>query len=233
MQKNYQLAASSSASAPAQIAEDYANRLKKNMKKLDKWARQEGIECYRLYDADLPEYNVAVDRYADWVVIQEYAPPKTIDALKARQRLFDVISATLTVLELPANRLVLKTREKQKGKSQYQKLGEKGEYFEVREFNARFWVNLTDYLDTGLFIDHRLARRMLGQMSKGKDFLTCSPIPAAPACMPPWRGALHHHGGYVAHLSGVGGAQYASQRPERASAPPDAGGLPELAARKS
>jgi len=171
VQKNYQLAASSSASAPAQIAEDYANRLKKNMKKLDKWARQEGIECYRLYDADLPEYNVAVDRYADWVVIQEYAPPKTIDALKARQRLFDVISATLTVLELPANRLVLKTREKQKGKSQYQKLGEKGEYFEVREFNARFWVNLTDYLDTGLFIDHRLARRMLGQMSKGKDFL--------------------------------------------------------------
>ena len=170
VQKNYQLAENSSEKG-AQIAEDYANRLRKNLKKLEKWARQEGIECYRLYDADLPEYNVAVDRYGEWVVVQEYAPPKTIDAAKARQRLFDVIGATLSVLELPANRLVLKTRERQKGKNQYQKLGEKGDFMEVREYNARLWVNLTDYLDTGLFLDHRIARHMLGKMSKDKDFL--------------------------------------------------------------
>ncbi|WP_428945753.1 bifunctional 23S rRNA (guanine(2069)-N(7))-methyltransferase RlmK/23S rRNA (guanine(2445)-N(2))-methyltransferase RlmL [Pantoea sp. FN060301] len=170
VQKNYQLAANSAANV-AQIAEDYANRLRKNLKKLEKWARQEGIECYRLYDADLPDYNVAVDRYGDWVVVQEYAPPKTIEPAKARQRLFDVISATLSVLDLPANRLVLKTRERQKGKSQYEKMGEKGDFFEVSEYNARMWVNLTDYLDTGLFLDHRIARKMLGQMSKGKDFL--------------------------------------------------------------
>ncbi|EOS96594.1 bifunctional 23S rRNA (guanine(2069)-N(7))-methyltransferase RlmK/23S rRNA (guanine(2445)-N(2))-methyltransferase RlmL [Erwinia tracheiphila] len=171
VQKNYQLAASTMSTGQAKIAEDYANRLRKNLKKLGKWASQSGIECYRLYDADLPEYNVAVDRYADWVVVQEYAPPKTIDAAKARQRLFDVIAATLSVLELPANRLVLKTRERQKGKSQYQKLGEKGDFFEVAEFNAKLWVNLTDYLDTGLFLDHRIARKMLGEMSRGKDFL--------------------------------------------------------------
>jgi len=170
VQKNYQLAENSSENG-AQIAEDYANRLRKNMKKLEKWARQEGIACYRLYDADLPEYNVAVDRYGEWVVVQEYAPPKTIDAAKARQRLFDVIGATLSVLELPANRLVLKTRERQKGKNQYQKLGEKGDFFEVQEYNARLLVNLTDYLDTGLFLDHRIARHMLGKMSKDKDFL--------------------------------------------------------------
>ncbi len=170
VQKNYQLAASSGESS-AQIAEDFANRLRKNVKKLEKWAQQSGIQCYRLYDADLPEYNVAVDRYADWVVIQEYAPPKTVDANKARQRLLDVISATLSVLALPANRLVLKTRERQKGKNQYQKLSEKGNYLEVQEFNARLLVNLTDYLDTGLFLDHRIARQMLGKMSKGKDFL--------------------------------------------------------------
>lgn len=97
-------------------AEDYANRLRKNLKKFEKWARQEGIECYRLYDADLPEYNVAVDRYADWVVVQEYAPPKTIDAHKARQRLFDIIAATISVLGIAPNKLVLKTRERQKGK---------------------------------------------------------------------------------------------------------------------
>ncbi|UYU33209.1 bifunctional 23S rRNA (guanine(2069)-N(7))-methyltransferase RlmK/23S rRNA (guanine(2445)-N(2))-methyltransferase RlmL [Siccibacter colletis] len=171
VQKNYQLAENTSGAVPGQLAEDYANRLRKNIKKLDKWARQEGIECYRLYDADLPEYNVAVDRYADWVVVQEYAPPKTVDPAKARQRLFDIIAATLSVLNLPTNKLVLKTRERQKGSSQYQKMGEKGEFMEVREYDARLWVNLTDYLDTGLFLDHRIARRMLGEMSKGKDFL--------------------------------------------------------------
>ncbi|QTF08122.1 bifunctional 23S rRNA (guanine(2069)-N(7))-methyltransferase RlmK/23S rRNA (guanine(2445)-N(2))-methyltransferase RlmL [Brenneria izadpanahii] len=170
VQKNYQLAESQGENS-GRIAEDFANRLRKNLRKLDKWARQQGIECYRLYDADLPEYNVAVDRYGSWVVVQEYAPPKTVDAQKARQRLFDVINATLNVLELPSNRLILKTRERQKGKSQYEKLAQKGEFLLVEEYNAKLWVNLTDYLDTGLFLDHRIARKMLGEMSQGKDFL--------------------------------------------------------------
>ncbi|EQA5366028.1 bifunctional 23S rRNA (guanine(2069)-N(7))-methyltransferase RlmK/23S rRNA (guanine(2445)-N(2))-methyltransferase RlmL [Klebsiella pneumoniae] len=170
VQKNYHLA-ESEGGKPAMLAEDFANRLRINLKKFEKWARQEGIECYRLYDADLPEYNVAIDRYADWVVVQEYAPPKTVDAHKARQRLFDIIAATIAVLDMAPNKLVLKTRERQKGKNQYQKMAEKGDFIEVQEYNARLWVNLTDYLDTGLFLDHRIARRMLGQMSKGKDFL--------------------------------------------------------------
>ncbi|MEZ2603102.1 bifunctional 23S rRNA (guanine(2069)-N(7))-methyltransferase RlmK/23S rRNA (guanine(2445)-N(2))-methyltransferase RlmL [Kluyvera intermedia] len=170
VQKNYHLT-ESTGEAPASLAEDYANRLRKNLKKFQKWAKQEGIECYRLYDADLPEYNVAVDRYADWVVVQEYAPPKTVDANKARQRLFDIIAATIAVLGIAPNKLVLKTRERQKGKNQYQKMNEKGDFMQVSEYNARLWVNLTDYLDTGLFLDHRIARRMLGEMSKGKDFL--------------------------------------------------------------
>ncbi|HDG1691776.1 TPA: bifunctional 23S rRNA (guanine(2069)-N(7))-methyltransferase RlmK/23S rRNA (guanine(2445)-N(2))-methyltransferase RlmL [Kluyvera georgiana] len=170
VQKNYHLT-ESTGEKPASLAEDYANRLRKNLKKFEKWAKQEGIECYRLYDADLPEYNVAVDRYADWVVVQEYAPPKTVDANKARQRLFDIIAATIAVLGIAPNKLVLKTRERQKGKNQYQKMNEKGDFMQVSEYNARLWVNLTDYLDTGLFLDHRIARRMLGEMSKGKDFL--------------------------------------------------------------
>jgi len=170
VQKNYQLSDTPPATAQ-DIGADFANRLRKNEKKLAKWAKQEGVECYRLYDADLPEYNVAVDRYADYVVVQEYAPPKTVDPNKARQRLFDVISATLAVLELPAHKLILKTRQRQKGKQQYEKLAEKQNSFLVKEYNAQLWVNLTDYLDTGLFLDHRLARKMLGQMSKGKDFL--------------------------------------------------------------
>ncbi|CNH63029.1 23S rRNA m(2)G2445 methyltransferase [Yersinia aldovae] len=171
VQKNYPLAANPQGAAGVQVAEDYANRLRKNVKKLDKWAKQQGIECYRLYDADLPDYNVAVDRYGSKVVVQEYAPPKTIDAQKARQRLFDVINATLAVLNLPSNQLVLKTRERQKGKNQYEKLAQKGEFLLVSEYNAKLWVNLTDYLDTGLFLDHRIARQMLGKMSQGKDFL--------------------------------------------------------------
>ncbi|MEH0832526.1 bifunctional 23S rRNA (guanine(2069)-N(7))-methyltransferase RlmK/23S rRNA (guanine(2445)-N(2))-methyltransferase RlmL [Pectobacterium cacticida] len=170
VQKNYQLAETQGESA-GQIAEDFANRLRKNLRKLEKWARQQGIECYRLYDADLPEYNVAVDRYGSWVVVQEYAPPKTVDAQKARQRLFDVINATLSVLELPSNRLVLKTRERQKGKNQYEKLAQKGDFLLMEEFGAKLWVNLTDYLDTGLFLDHRIARKMLSEISRGKDFL--------------------------------------------------------------
>ena len=171
VQKNYHLTEKEGDSKPSTVAEDYANRLRKNLKKFEKWAKQEGIECYRLYDADLPEYNVAVDRYADWVVVQEYAAPKTIDAQKARQRLLDIIAATIGVLGIAPNKLVLKTRERQKGTNQYQKMSDKGDFIEVGEYNARLWVNLTDYLDTGLFLDHRIARRMLGQMSKGKDFL--------------------------------------------------------------
>ncbi|MER2472961.1 bifunctional 23S rRNA (guanine(2069)-N(7))-methyltransferase RlmK/23S rRNA (guanine(2445)-N(2))-methyltransferase RlmL [Photorhabdus laumondii] len=170
VQKNYQLS-DKPHSSEVNVAEDYANRLRKNEKKLTHWAKQQGIDCYRLYDADLPEYNVAVDRYADKVVIQEYAPPKSVDANKARQRLFDVISATMQVLGLSSNQLVLKTRQRQKGKSQYERMAEKQEFFLVNEYDAKFWVNLTDYLDTGLFLDHRIARKMLGEMSEGKDFL--------------------------------------------------------------
>ncbi|MEG2830913.1 MAG: bifunctional 23S rRNA (guanine(2069)-N(7))-methyltransferase RlmK/23S rRNA (guanine(2445)-N(2))-methyltransferase RlmL, partial [Edwardsiella sp. (in: enterobacteria)] len=169
VQKNYRLSAAPQAGG--EVAQDYANRLRKNLKKFDKWARQEGLTCYRVYDADLPEYNVAVDRYGEKIVVQEYAPPKSVDAQKARQRLFDVVSVTQSVMGVSGNNLILKTRERQKGKSQYEKLAQKGEFMEVHEYGARFWVNLTDYLDSGLFIDHRIARRMLGEMSRGKDFL--------------------------------------------------------------
>lgn len=172
-QKNYLLAETAAApgQAEGQIAADFANRLRKNVRALQKWVAQEKLDCYRLYDADLPEYNVAIDCYSSWVVIQEYVAPKSIDPERARQRLYDVINATLAVLAIPASRLVVKARERQKGKSQYEKLAQKGEFLLVEEYGAKLWVNLTDYLDTGLFLDHRIARRMLGEMSRGKDFL--------------------------------------------------------------
>ncbi|MFC0178824.1 bifunctional 23S rRNA (guanine(2069)-N(7))-methyltransferase RlmK/23S rRNA (guanine(2445)-N(2))-methyltransferase RlmL [Thorsellia kenyensis] len=153
------------------IAVDFANRLKKNLSKFDKWAEKEGIECYRIYDADLPEYNVAIDRYSDYVVLQEYAPPKTIDENIARKRRFDAINTALNVLKLTPQQLILKTRERQSGQKQYHRIAKKENMIEVQEYQAKFWVNLTDYLDTGLFIDHRLARKKIGEMAKAKDFL--------------------------------------------------------------
>ncbi|EXI61275.1 23S rRNA methyltransferase [Mannheimia granulomatis] len=155
----------------AQVAPDFANRLAKNIKKMEKWAKQQGIDAYRLYDADLPEYNLAVDRYGDHIVVQEYQAPKNIDEQKARQRLLDAVSATLYVTGVETNKLVLKVRQKQKGTNQYEKLANKGDYFYVNEYGAKLWVNLTDYLDTGLFLDHRLTRKMVGEMAKGKTFL--------------------------------------------------------------
>ncbi len=181
VQKNYQISALRQENADdtspltfeknSQVAPDFANRLQKNRKKIEKWAKKEGLEAYRIYDADLPEYNLAVDVYGEQIVIQEYAPPKNVDANKARQRLLDAISATLAVMEIETNHLILKTRQKQKGSNQYEKLAHKGEYFYVNEYGAKLWVNLTDYLDTGLFLDHRKTRKMLGEMAKNKDFL--------------------------------------------------------------
>ena len=184
VQKNYQIAERTEQSAvenalefdrtssvTSEVAVDFANRLQKNIKKIEKWAKQQGLDAYRLYDADLPEYNLAVDRYGDHIVVQEYAAPKNIDENKARQRLLDAVNATLQVTGIETNKLILKVRQKQKGTNQYEKLANKGEYFYVNEYGAKLWVNLTDYLDTGLFLDHRLTRKMLGEMAQGKDFL--------------------------------------------------------------
>ena len=184
VQKNYQIAERAeqgtvenaleferTSSVSSDVAVDFANRLQKNIKKIEKWAKQQGLDAYRLYDADLPEYNLAVDRYADHIVVQEYAAPKNIDENKARQRLLDAVNATLNVTGIETNKLILKVRQKQKGTNQYEKLANKGEYFYVNEYGAKLWVNLTDYLDTGLFLDHRLTRKMLGEMAQGKDFL--------------------------------------------------------------
>ena len=168
--RNYQIALDSVASSK-QVAEDFANRLKKNLKGLEKWAQKEGIECYRLYDADLPEYNAAIDRYRDWLVVQEYAAPKDIPAQKTRQRLLDMVQAAIAVTGVDGEKVVLKVRERQEGKQQYQKLAEEKQRFEVSEYGAKLWVNLHDYLDTGLFLDHRTTRRKLGEMAKGTRFL--------------------------------------------------------------
>lgn len=175
-QKNYSISEraaqdSSDNVTESLVAPDFSNRLKKNIAKIGKWARKEKLDCYRVYDADLPDYNVAIDVYLDQLVIQEYAAPKDIPEEKAKRRLTDIIRATIQVTGTPANKVVLKVREKQKGRAQYQKLSQQSETLVVNEYGVKLSVNLHDYLDTGLFLDHKITRRKLGEMAQGKDFL--------------------------------------------------------------
>lgn len=148
-----------------------ANRIRKNLKQLGKWARKNDIQCYRVYDADLPEYAVAVDLYNDWVHVQEYAAPKSVDKVKAFSRLQEVVQILPEVLGVPASHVVLKQRKRQQGSSQYEKQDQTAHFMEVSEGGCRLLVNLHDYLDTGLFLDHRPTRLSIQQQAKGKDFL--------------------------------------------------------------
>lgn len=149
----------------------FANRLIKNKKNLKSWLKKESIECYRIYDADIPEYNVAVDVYGDHIVIQEYAAPATIEADKVAKRLQEVIYFAPKVLDVPVDKVIIKTRAKQKGTQQYQKVNDKHQAFVVHEYGAKLKVNLWDYLDTGLFLDHRKTRQIVAQKCKNKSLL--------------------------------------------------------------
>ncbi|MCS3467154.1 23S rRNA (guanine2445-N2)-methyltransferase / 23S rRNA (guanine2069-N7)-methyltransferase [Pseudomonas sp. JUb42] len=149
----------------------FANRLQKNLKQMGKWVRREGIDCYRVYDADMPEYSLAIDLYHDWVHVQEYAAPKSIDPEKASARLFDALAAIPQALGIDKSRVVIKRRERQSGTRQYERQSAQGQFLEVGEGGIKLLVNLTDYLDTGLFLDHRPMRMRIQREAEGKRFL--------------------------------------------------------------
>ena len=152
-------------------AEDFTNRLQKNMQNLKKWAVKENIYCLRIYDADLPDFNVAVDLYGDRLHVQEYAPPKTIDPEKAKKRFNLALASIRAVTGLGRDAIFIKTRARQEGKTQYTKQSTASKRFIVQEGKAKILVNLTDYLDTGLFLDHRQIRLRIAAEAKGKHFL--------------------------------------------------------------
>jgi len=149
----------------------FANRLRKNLRHLRKWAQREGVSCYRVYDADIPEYAVAVDLYEGWVHLQEYAPPAEIESAKAERRWREILTVAPQVLQIEPERIFSKTRQRQKGAAQYRKLDETGQFHQVQEGGAKLLVNFTDYLDTGLFLDHRITRDLVRQWAQGKRFL--------------------------------------------------------------
>ena len=154
-------------------ADMLANRLRKNKAHLQKWAKRQGVECYRLYDADLPEYAFAIDIYPDYAVLQEYAPPASIPTHVADQRRYDVISVVPEVLNIPSEQVIVKQRKRQRGDQQYEKLAVQRQFLTVTEGKAQLLVNLWDYLDTGLFLDHRLLRLRFAQLTPGTHFLNC------------------------------------------------------------
>jgi len=145
----------------------FANRLRKNLRLLGKWARREGVTCYRLYDADMPEYAIAVDLYGRWAHVQEYAAPGTVAPERAEARLREAMAVLPEVLDIPPGNVVLKVRRRQKGPAQYERQAMTGDFHEVGEGGLRFLVNLSDYLDTGLFLDHRPTRAMIRDLAVG------------------------------------------------------------------
>ncbi len=161
-------------------AEALRNRLRKNLKHIRRIAQRQDWSCYRLYDADLPEFNVAVDRYLDetgteWVDIQEYQAPAKVDPQLARQRLAIAVLCIQEVLDADEDHLLVRQRRRQTGKGQYGRMAEervRRVVVEGRDAGAtRLWINLTDYLDTGLFLDHRLVRDRVAELAQGKSLL--------------------------------------------------------------
>jgi 23S rRNA (guanine2445-N2)-methyltransferase / 23S rRNA (guanine2069-N7)-methyltransferase len=155
-------------------AQMFANRLRKNLQRLDPWAAREHIDCFRVYDADMPEYAFAIDLYgrdSRHVYVQEYAPPKSVNQESARERRREALAVLPEVLSVPLPQVHTRVRKPQKGADQYEKRDSAAERHTVQEGGLKFWVNFRDYLDTGLFLDHRIVRGMLRAWAKDADFL--------------------------------------------------------------
>ena len=156
----------------------FANRLAKNMKRLAGWAQRAGVSCYRLYDADMPEYAFAIDLYRtvqpreeDWLYVQEYAAPRTIEPDAVRRRRGEVLASLPDAAGVPRERIKVRVRRRTRRGEQYEKLSGQAEFHVVREGGLEFQVNFADYLDTGLFLDHRLTRERLRRAAQGARFL--------------------------------------------------------------
>jgi 23S rRNA (guanine2445-N2)-methyltransferase / 23S rRNA (guanine2069-N7)-methyltransferase len=172
--------ASADVSSPGALM--LANRLHKNLQRLGRLARRERVSCYRLYDADMPEYAFAIDRYealeggAVHLYVQEYAAPASIDESAVRRRRRETLATLPRVLDVPPQRIHRRVRRPQRGAAQYQPRSAQAEHTEghplvVAEGGLKFLVNLDDYLDTGLFLDHRRTRALLGERARGARFL--------------------------------------------------------------
>ena len=150
----------------------FHNRLSKVFRHLSKQAKRQGISCYRLYDRDLPEFPLIIDVYEDKIYLSEYRAKHSLTEEQYEIWLNESLKVIAAVTNVPDENIYLKQRKRKTDRQdQYQKTGAEMEFFTVQEAGLKFSVNLSDYLDTGLFLDHRITRSMVREQSKGKAVL--------------------------------------------------------------
>lgn len=152
--------------------EMFSNRLQKVFRHRSKWAKRASVQCWRLYDKDLPEFPLIIDIYGDKVYIAEYRAKHQLTEEQHSQWLESSIEVVSSVTGVSDEFIFIKERKRKENRlDQYRKTGEEQVFFEVMEGGLRFGVNLTDYLDTGLFLDHRITRDLFRAQAKDKDVL--------------------------------------------------------------
>ncbi|TGK52781.1 SAM-dependent methyltransferase [Leptospira bouyouniensis] len=149
----------------------FENRLRKLKKEREKWAKRENINCYRIYSEDIPQVPCILDRYPNGLVLYDKSSLRFQVETDHEARLKEIVRIVTNVFQIPEDQLFFKKRKKQKGSDQYEKLSIEGNFFWTKESNLEFQINLTDYLDTGLFLDHRITRSWLKEKSKNKSVL--------------------------------------------------------------
>jgi len=152
-------------------AEIFRARLSKRARHLRRWPTKMGVTCYRLYEQDVPEVPLVVDRYEDYLHIAEFARPTDRTPAEHADWLDLMRQSAAEVMDVPLDHVYLKKRQRQRGTAQYERLGAEQHLITAREGGLQFEVNLSDYLDTGLFLDHRITRGMVRDLAAGKRFL--------------------------------------------------------------
>ncbi len=159
-------------------ADQFAARLRKNAKERKKWAKRNQVSCYRIYDADLPDFAVAIDVYEDarkqgvsYVRMSEYQAPQEIDSARAQARFSDALTITPLVLGVDPSCVFAKTRRRMIGGAQYTEARARSVKALTKEAGSCVEIDLNGYLDTGIFLDHRITRTAVGELSRDKHML--------------------------------------------------------------
>jgi 23S rRNA (cytosine1962-C5)-methyltransferase len=150
---------------------EFENRLQKVDRHISKWARRQGVTCYRIYDNDLTNFPLVIDRYEQAVHVAEYQRQHNLDEFQHQAWLEACLDIIAKILEVPRFLVFFKERKRQKGQQQYEKVDTEKQQRLVQENGLNFLVNLSDYLDTGLFLDHRNTRQMVREQAEGQHFL--------------------------------------------------------------
>lgn len=150
----------------------FSNRLTKVFRHISKQARRQAVSCYRVYDHDLPEFPFCIEIYGDRIYLAEYKRRHGMDDEAHEAWLDECLPVISRILQIPEDRIYLRQRQRKAGRhGQYEKLASEQEFFIVEEGGLKFKVNLIDYLDTGLFLDHRITRGMVREEARDKQVL--------------------------------------------------------------